>query len=585
MKRLIFILFLILVSSLSYAQVKFNYGEADKICYRAGEKATFTLNLTSPKDLNVVATTYVYENLNDKIKVASEEKVLKANVAEEIKASWVIPADAKWGYCAEIEVNTGNEKSSAWIYFAVGDVPHEVGHWTHTCNRGFMTKQQVIDNVKLSFKSGHYTSLDYFSWQPSLWETMAPKEDKWISGQTGYLEIKENIKTIVDACHEQGMSVFSYHQGNSWGYAGAEFIRQHPEWWNYDKFGRPFPGINSYDIEIMESTRKLKDPGVHPNWIWWSTGNLINEDMKKMFLNQMKESVEMFGWDGFREDGIAFIADTYDRNGKLIKTDKNEADMANWIRYVRKWMKDNINKDIKLNFNAGSVLYPQEKGSEKVFEAMAEDDSFVLWESALYAYNPGHELNDMRTFAKYAHEEVAAARRAGGRRHIMMAVGINEYLEAITTACGGQADTNAIQDPPQRYAPWAYRSFTFRFSKYFWDNKLEHISDSKKIISVDKNIFWEDLVQKKVEKDGTKYYMIHLINAPENYSASGVVPAPVDNIKVSLKETGKSVKAYVLTPDYGYDSFAKNLDVKEENGFSVTVPEVKQWSVVVFEIK
>ena len=79
--------------------------------------------------------------------------------------------------------------------------------------------------------------------------------------------------------------------------------------------------------------------------------------------------------------------------------------------------------------------------------------------------------------------------------------------------------------------------------------------------------------------------MIHLINAPENYSASGAVPAPVNNIKVSLKETGKTVKAYVLSPDYGYDSFAKNLDVKEENGFSVTVPEVKQWSVVVFEIK
>ena len=589
MKKYIFILFVILCVSPLFAGVSFNYAEADKVVYKPGDVAKFTLNLKDYATEEITCNTYIYTDINRKELINTQQVSMEANIDTDIITEWTVSEGLEWGCTAEMEIIPGDsQKVSAFIQFAVGkNRAYKYGYWGMVCNRGLLTEEQAIVNVRDCLKQGHYSAMEFFSWNPSCWEDLAPETHEWISGQTGYIETKKNIKTMIDTAHQCGINAFSYHQANSWGYGGEEYLRLHPEWWNYDRHGKPFADLNVYDMSILDNTYQFitdrenwKDSGVHPHWIWWSTGNLVYPGMVDFYFSEMKKSKEMFGWDGFRSDGFARMQDTYDADGNVVKADPKYTDYPTWLRYVRQRMKEEMGEETTFHHNSGSVAYPLEKTSPEVIMANAEDDSYVLWEGATYAYNKGHDLNDMRNFARYGHKEVEVTRKAGGERYVMMGLGTNEYIQAIVTAFGGRVCgiVNVPMDPPARYYPATYLSYTFRFGEFFWNNKLQHIENADQIISVDKNVYWDTLVQ-KLEKDGKTYYMVHLINAPESFSASDPVPAPVQNVTVSLN-TDRKVRAYATSPDFGYD----NSFVYAQNSTgSITVPEIRQWTCVIFE--
>ena len=83
----------------------------------------------------------------------------------------------------------------------------------------------------------------------------------------------------------------------------------------------------------------------------------------------------------------------------------------------------------------------------------------------------------------------------------------------------------------------------------------------------------------KLEKNGKTYYMVHLINAPESYSVSDPVPAPVENVTVKIDVEG-TVKSYAISPDFGPD----NSFAYAQGDSILLIPGVKQWTVAVFEV-
>ncbi len=587
MKKTVFIIFILLLSIGAFANITFPDFDADKVCYKPGEVAKFYAEVLSDKTEDVTIKWYIYKDLNQK----TEEKTETLHLIKDIpmKSFFYYKTDENdmWGYEAEFVVSAGEETYSDCIYYCVGKKPQIVGHYGRTCNRCAYPFDVALDTVRLGFKGGHCTTMEWFSWQPSCWETMAPEEDTWISGQTGYIAKKDYIKALIDEAHKLGMVALTYDIRFSWGYKGAEFIRQHFDWWNYDKSGNPFPSMNTYDISVMDQTLDFLETGeyeckVSPQWIWWNTGLLINDEMKDLYLNQIKASIEMFGWDGVRQDGIAIFEDTYNRDGKFLKADKRFKDKATWIRYARQWMKDNIGPEYEMDFNAGSVYYPLEKTDPEIFKAMAEDDSYVLWEGVTYCYQKSNELNNINTLIKYANLEAQVSREAGGYRYAMQGLGSNEILEAVFTACGIKVDGAAFpQDPPHKFRAPAYRSFDFRYGKYFWDNKIKRVENAKEFISVDNdNILWEDTVQ-CLKKDNKTYYMVHLINHAKDYSVTTWPEEYYKDINVSIK-TDKPVKAYLLSPDFGEKN---SFVIKEETANTITVPDLLIWDVVIFEVE
>ncbi len=589
MKKLFAIIFILFVATIVYSNI--NYSEATKVVYNPGERAEFTVSITVDEDESVTVTTYIYSDINNCEKVSEENITLysKDKVPSNIvKAYWTVPEEAEWGYTALVDISTKQTYGKSFIHFAAGkEKIYKYGYWGWICNRGQYSKEDCIKNVKEGFKQGHYSALEFFAWSPTDWENLAPKEDEWLSS-LAYIEKKENIKAMVDACHESGMNAFSYHMSGSVWSGGEEFLRTHPNWWNYDKHGKPFPEINLYDMRYLENNyiflndrENWSDCGAHPPWIWWSSGNLVFEGMVDFYFNELKKTKEMFDWDGFRSDGFVKNIDTYDAEGNLIKADPNYPDYTSWLRYIRKRMKEELGEEMTFHHNEGSVAYPLEKKDPSIFMADAEDDSYVLWEGATFAFNKGHALNDMRIFAKYGHQEVDIIRKAGGERYVQMGIGYNEYLHAIITAFGGRVTSvyGMPNDPPGRFFPSTYWSFAFRFGEFFWNNKLKHLENEKSFISVDKDIYWDTLVQ-KLEKEGKTYYMVHIINAPESYSVHDPVPAPVENVTVKIDVPGH-VKSYAISPDFG----PENGFVYAQGDSTLLIPSVKQWTVAVFELE
>ncbi|MBQ7256943.1 MAG: hypothetical protein IJS60_04550 [Abditibacteriota bacterium] len=585
MKKL-FLLFLLLILSISaFANITFPDFDCDKICYKPGETVNCYADVVSDRSCDATITWYVYKDINNKKEYKTETLHLLRDFPTRALFSFSTDEKDMWGYEVEFVVNDGESDYSDCVYYCVGNKPQVVGHYGRTCNRCSYTFDEALDTVRLAFKSGHYTVMEWFSWQPSCWEAMAPKEDAWVSGQTGFIAKKDYIKALIEEAHKLGMSALTYDIKFSWGYKGAEFIREHFDWWNYDKFGNPFPNMNTYDISVMDQTLDFMHTGeyeckVSPQWIWWDSGVLLNDEMKDLYLNQIKESIEMFGWDGVRQDGIAEFKDVYNREGKLVKANPKFKDKANWIRYARKWMKENIGPDCEMDFNAGSVEYPLEKTDPEIFKAMAEDDSYVLWEGVTYCYQKTNELNNLNNLIYYANLESKAAREAGGYRYAMQGLGSNEILEAVFTACGIKTDRQPAQDPPFKYRAEPERSFNFRYGEYFWNNKLKRVENATDFISVDNdNILWKDTVQ-YLEKGRKKYYIVHLINHAKDFSATTWPEEEYENIKVSI-DTVDFVNAYVLSPDFGEkNSFVVKA---EEDAKNITVPKLKIWDVVVFE--
>lgn len=572
--------------------------DVDKVCYKPGQTAKFATHIVySGKKASMKAevSVDVYSELDRKEPVYKEVKEFKPNEKYPLRATWKSPQDRKWGHEVRVTV-TPVEKNAKPIvrsgYFAVGRHSWQVGHWTSCCNTGMLNHPEEVQKLIIkNYRRWHYSSVDYFSWMPSGWETMAPQEDDWVSGQTGYVEKKAILQQIVKQAHERGIEVTSYYQNRSWGPAGVEFIRTHPEWWNFDRFGKPFPKNCSFDVAKLDKMRKREKLSSLP-WCSFTTGLIWREDMEAHLFDQLKKSVEMFGWDGFRSDGLPIPANVYDRHGKyhqVVKGDETKAHIA-WIKRLRKWMRENISEDCFLHFNSGSVSYGLEKTDRELFQERARG-SYALWEGAYLASMPGSSLNNMKTFARYLHEEVEAAREVGGYRHVGWMSSVPELLEATATACGAQVDYTNHWDAkpsPATWGPYPWRSFTFRFSRYFWGPDLKRIKNTDELfdVSAPENIWWKTFAQERIEPDGTRCIALHLINLPDGYPSKKKATKERKNIPVTLR-LGKSkpVDAFALSSREGYPGFVRKLSVEQKGGdYQVVVPNVKVWTVVVFRI-
>ena len=86
-------------------------------------------------------------------------------------------------------------------------------------------------------------------------------------------------------------------------------------------------------------------------------------------------------------------------------------------------------------------------------------------------------------------------------------------------------------------------------------------------------------VQKK-ETEEKIYYIIHLINPPEEYCLTPeTLPESLINTEIKYKGEEEPY-IYVLSPDFGEENFVKAQGHTEK----AIIPEIKIWSVVVFEV-
>ena len=570
------------------------YCMADRVCYSPGQEAEFTVKLTNFSKSKVRGTLRfeVVSELDNTDLIGTRDVNVEAGEKAEFSMTWQVPAGSKWGHAARAIMldENGVELAQRNGFFTTGEHPWQVGHWSSWCSLGETTKEDIKLKCVGTLKRWLCTAADYFSWQESGWETLVPTTDKWATGQTHNPESTESLKYFIDLCHEQGMEVYSYLQGASWGFGGLEWIRAHPEFWNYDRFGRPFPGKFVYNVDYLEKLGQGERGNKYHMALWAHTGAMWNDEIKQYLFDQLKGSVELFGWDGFRSDGLPFPANVWDYTGKYHEVVSEDKDVVliKWFQELRDVLHA-IDPDCSLHFNAGAVAYPAGRNSRKRMQAKAVD-SMALWESGHGVERPGWDLTNIDTYINYLHQEVAVAREVGGYRHVGYTSYGTEVVEAATTACGGKVSLSVYRSQYKR-GPHSWRAFTFRFGRYFWDPDIVHVPNAASFIQVDcgPKTRWQDLVQKRTEADGRSFYMTHLINLAEPYKVKVKQPKPPSEHDVRVTFSGpdssRVERVLALTCDNGVDRMCTLLPHESKgNIVTATLPELKVWSVIVFEL-
>ena len=553
----------------------------DKVCYKPGETAKIAVEVANA-GAAAAATVSLAVNWGLEETEALPEQVLALPAKGTATAtfSYAIPADRKWGHEVVATVAAPGEGSvSGREYFTVGKNPWEVGHYTDIFGiRGSKANGQIDGAFLPRWRANYFTCIEAYSNMPSCFDNMTPATEIWRSGQGWYNEGKSDWQYLVQRAHANGMAVVTYIQSGSYGPVGFDFARRHPEWLTYDKSGRPGAW---FDVDQLTKDRlepEAQDPHT-PGCVW--TGNFLpsKQVVGDYWIAEVGRSKDMFGWDGFRSDGEPTVSSGYDVTGKQEDVKDVGHDNAVFLRKVRAELTAKY-PDFIYGWNNQAGPYPQQMGNDEDQDVKLPG-AYSLYESFNSAGQPGSVYHPWKKAAYYLQLEAEAIRRRGGFSHAGWMPSCR-YLEAVASASGVQMDTWGGP------GDWLnYRRFEFRWGEYLWDCNLRYVRPAGDAVKVEgpASVWWEDLVNARDLPGGGRRVVVNLINLPEKDDEGWAdqPPAPAENVRVTfVVPAGKKLaRVRALSPDGAGDVRA----VTPAADGSVTVPEVKVWTVVVAEFK
>lgn len=550
----------------------------EKIVYQPGETATITVDLNNaaaePQRVSVSLT--VRHGLLDSDELPAQEVAVETTSVAQVRFGYPIPQGRKWGHEAFAVVKNGNGETLAGggEYFAVGQNPWEIGHYRTVFQIRGVKKNGQIEEMLRRHRKNYITTLEAYSWQPSVFDEMSPAEDEWRSGQGHYREGKEDWIALVKQAQEQGMAVVTYIQSVSYGPVGFDFARRHPDWLTYGKDGRPRKAF--FDIDALSDLRERPEKVPNDTAGGISTGSFLpsNAQVGDYWIEEVIRSVEMFGWDGFRSDGNPVVTGGYDYTGKLHEVPDLGAANAEFLRKVRRELTGRF-PGFLFGWNNVAGGYPQMHNSEEE-EAVMLPGAYSLFEHFNAAAEPSTPYHVWTNMIGYLKRETAAVREKGGFAHVGW-MGSNRYLEAVVSACGSHVDMHS--------GPAGYRRFEFRWSEFIWDNQLRYVDPAEAGVRVEapERVWWKEFVHGRDLPGGRRRIVVHLVNMPEDDDKAWAdrPPERARDVKVSVAvPDGKKLSRLVaLSPDGGEDV----VKVQTDGGATIVAPEVTIWTVVVAE--
>ena len=557
-----------------------------KIVYKPGETAKITVDLENKtKDaLTASVSLAINYGLVARDELPAQSASLPAGGKATVTFAYPVPKGRKWGHAvmALVKAAGGETLAQGREFFAVGNNPWEVGHYiTMFGLRGWKQNGRIDNGLLPSFRAGYITTIEGYSWQPSVFDEMTPDTETWRSGQGGYKEGKQDWIYLISQAHAQGMAVVTYIQGASYGPAGVDFARRHPAWMTLDKNGRPSA---FFDVDKLTAWREDPESQPFDTPVGGFLGNFLpgNQVVGDYWIDELIRSVEMFGWDGFRSDGAPGVIEGYDYQGKLHEVkDPGEANAA-YLRKVRARLTQRFPNFI---YGWNNVV----GGYPKTLCSAAEEDvmlpgAYSLYENFNSASQPSCPFHPWKKAAYYLQNEAAPIREHGGFPHAGWMWSLR-YVEAVASASGMQVDQ--IQPWPVQPLLRNYARFEFRWSEFLWDNQLRYVRPGGQAVKVEgpAQVWWQDFVHARDLPDGRQRVIVHLLNMPANDDEAWAdrPPAPATNVRVrfTVPPNKKLARLVAFSPDGTEDVIPATPDAKG----ALALPEVKLWTVVVAEFK
>ncbi len=417
-----------------------------------------------------------------------------------------------------------------------------------------------------------------FAWAPCDYSDLTPKTEEFVSGQTQYPGSVSGMKLQIAAAHERGIKAISYGKACAAGISGFLTYQRHPEYFGHHFSSGPVTEqMSTFLLErMLENDYNFSKPSDGGWRHWASLWTRFDYDPAVDYgADELVRSSEMFGWDGVRWDGH-FVGNQRRCNERI------NAKLPNYIHGYNSAFA-----------NCGSPVYLPPDQTD--FNEIARNHGLIMDESVR-----GHSRytnGSMRDFYEGICREADYEKRIGGLPlYITFDAGSKQDI-TWNVLCGlaaGQRYT--YLNSPGDYAYGPLPKFLTRYSSFVWDDTalIAKAADHFQVTPpagapADTALWWDQSAWLRQLPDGRQQVILSVLNVPGYRNFLQRVQTPptwLNNvaIRAKLPDGAKLRRAFHVSPDLtdGHEI----LEAKAEAGaVTLSVPQVKMWSIVVLEIE
>jgi hypothetical protein len=506
------------------------------------------------------------------------------------------------GACAELIVD-GKTVHTLTDYFSVSTPVWK----TSIQGSGFLSwagREGNFPSHVESCRRSYVNVEEAFSWQPSSWTDLNPTTELWTTGQNNFHNSLKGLRLWMSLSHSNGIKLTTYSWPTASGPEGFEWARRHP---NLFGSGGPLSAdVDAFRLFHLTSARPELKGLEQGNWysIWVNLGLLRVIDLG---ATEIINSAKTFGWDGVRfdyppsdfsswpaADMHAQMAEMGVTNlmqqlipeyiGNTTGTWSAAAVTARNFRYLRHRFFTEVSSNFAVSYNYG---LPDK--DIVGFDPRTNHLTFVE------ACRQGGQIMDeaIRNSGSWKGYREAALKQAGITR---LSGGYHECFPAETSSFPAYSAifTFAAGSHPYTDYGWSgrpmagrYAAFMTRYGEYCWDNAFQPIDADAAGVSIDDHdrLLWKPYLRARRTGSGTTQTVVQLISPPLN---DEVAPRKVaqstpwsTGLTVHKRGTAlPTVWRLSAEPDVQCEKLAAH---PEGDGFTVTVPEHRLWTILVWE--
>jgi hypothetical protein len=480
-----------------------------------------------------------------------------------------------------------------------------------------------IERAVEGFRDKYTNTFEKFFWAPDDFADMTPDREQWFSGQARYHERLDRLQHMCAYGRKIGVLPTTYGKSIGSGSGARDAIRARPEL----VYG--FGGVMEYAPDTEELAKWDQDTKPYWQSIGWAMYNMNDPIVVRHGIDEIAASTRLFGWAGVRFDGH-FRA----RAGKLRVGDgehtftaaQADAQTAANHRALKEAMRGVDSRFVygynfaECDFTGRLIDNPRESLE------LCAGGGHLMDEYAKQNAGASHPYRKWADFAHAIVKSTEQVRRLGGHYFPMVHPNgpVGRYQTLLTYAAGAHPNGT----------PWGidhpYNAFATRHAELLWGADVRNVWNPCGIVIASPGVWWEDyLREQRLDATHTRL-ILHLINPPAHATATEsqaamdellrrdkrrrelqtaadkakakpdfseldalppvvLFPAPQRDVPVKLVAQAlpdgpwQLQQARLLDPETSALT-PLPLDTADPYFAQVTVPELKFWAIIVFDL-
>ena len=575
--------------------------------YPGGEPNPITVTVRNFRPQPVAATVRLTLRSGlDEVSAPQEAPVtVPGNSTATCRFDWKSGArEYGYGACAELLV-AGQPVHAATEYFSVSTPVWK----TSLQGSGFLTwygREDEFPAHVAGNRKSYINVEEAFSWQPSSWTDLNPTTEVWHTGQGNAHNSLKGLRLWMSLSHSNGIKLTTYNWPTASGPVGLEWARRYPDLWCYGEVG---PGRGSFDLEdlrLYDITHARPELKHYQQGNWYSVFvNLGRQGTIDWGASEIIKSAKNFGWDGVRFDfppgwsamsaeemhaefaaaGITNVMAQLLPEYYGITTgawDSVAVSTRNY-RYLRHRFFTEVSSNFAVSYNYGlpdkDINNFDPRKNQRIYAEACAQGGQIMDEAI-------RGSGSWKGYREEALKQAGVARQCGGFHECFPA-------EAATFPAYSAIFTFAAASHPYTFYGWGpsmpgnYTAFMTRYGEYCWDIAFQPVAADAAGVTIDDKyqLLWQPFLRARRTATGATQTVVQLVSPPVNDEV-----APVTGARSTPWATGVTVHKRGTAPPVVWrlsaepDVQCEKLEPHQEgDGFTVTIPEHRLWTVLVWE--